>query len=103
MTENRWFVSKVSVYQDKVNIKLFSSLSYGDSIRLVGSVTDAVTVNQMLQISKRSETNDVVTVRTHIAGLEDAKVFLTTAKKQIDELTKHIKTDNVKVEIDGGC
>ena len=101
------YIGKVtSVYQDKVNIKLFSSLSYGDSIRLVGSVTDAVTVNQMYvanQLVKEAKANDVVTVRTHIAGLEDAKVFLTTAKKQIDELTNTYKTDNVKVEIDGGC
>lgn len=101
------YIGKVtSTYRDKINIKLISDLAFGDSIRLVGKVTDAVTVNQMYvdnQLVKVAQANDVVTVRGHLEGLDEAKVYLTTSKRQIDELSQRYKEDNYKVEIDGIC
>jgi len=96
----------VSTYQDKVNIKLLSSLRYGDSIRLVGKLTDAVTINQMYvkdQLVKEAKAKDIVTIKTHLTGLEGAKVYLTTDRKQIDELTKFYRNDPYQVDIEGVC
>ncbi len=96
----------VSTYQDKVNIKLLSSLRYGDSIRLVGKVTDAVTINQMYvanQLVKEAKINDIVTIKTHMTGLEEAKIYLTTDSKQINELADTYKNDPYQVEIEGVC
>ena len=96
----------ISTYQDKVNVKLLSPLTYGDSIRLVGKVTDAVTINQMYvanRLVKEANANDVVTIKTHMVGLEDAKVYLTTDKKQIDELANTYKNDPYKIDIEGVC
>ena len=101
------FMGKVlSTYKDKVNIKLSGDLSFGDSIRLVGKVTDAVTVNQMYvdnKLVKKASTGDIVTIKTHISGLEDANVFITTSKEQIDFLESTYKTDNFNIQIDGKC
>lgn len=96
----------VSTYKDKVNIKLFDELQFGDSVRLVGSKTDAVTINQMYvnnQLVKIAKANDIVTIRVHESMLEDSDVYLTTSKKQIDYLNEIFKDDNFKVDIDGKC
>lgn len=96
----------VSTYKDKVNIKLCDELQFGDSVRLVGSNTDAVTINQMYvnnQLVKTAKANDIVTIRVHEGMLEDSDVYLTTSKKQIDYLNEIFKDDNFKVDIDGKC
>ena len=73
---------------------------------LVGKLTDAVTINQMYvkdQLAKEVKAKDIVTIKTHLTGLEGAKVYLTTDRKQIDELTKFYRNDPYQVDIEGVC
>lgn len=88
----------------QVSIKLYSEVNFGDSIRLVGKKTDAITINQMYinnKLVKVAKKGDVVNLRSHIDGLNDALVFLTTSKVQIDELSKTYLNQTRKVLIDG--
>lgn len=87
-----------------VEIELTSELVQGDSIRLVGNVTDAITVNQMYLNNKmvtEAKAGDVVILRSHMDGLDDAEVFLTTSINQIKGLEKSYLERNRKLHIEG--
>lgn len=94
-----------STYKDKVTIKLSEDLVIGDSIRLVGKNSDAITVNNMYvndKLVKEASKGSLVTVKVHEKNLDNANVFLTTSIKQIEEL----QNDNkklVKIAINGKC
>jgi len=89
---------------DKIKIKLLSELNKGDSIRIVGECEDAITVNQMYvnnKIVDVARKDEVVTLKSHVTGLNNALVYLTTASKQIEELSQTTKALTRKVLISG--
>jgi putative protease len=72
-----------------VQVRLSGTVNKGDSLRLVGGTTDAVTLNQFYK--DRTEVTiaapgDIIRFRTHLDGLEGAAVYLTTSAKQLEEL-----------------
>lgn len=92
----------ISTFKDKVKIKLERELNFGDSIRLVGKITDAVTVNQMYvneKLVKKAKTGEVVSLKVHEEGLNNANVFITTSNIQIESL-RNIEEKN-KISING--
>lgn len=92
----------ISIFKDKVKIKLERELNFGDSIRLVGKITDAVTVNQMYvneKLVKKAKIGEVVSLKVHEEGLNNANVFITTSSDQIESL-RNIEEKN-KITING--
>ena len=92
----------VSLYKDKVNIKLIDDLEIFDSIRIVGKVTDGVTINQMYvnnKLVKSAKKDDIVTIKVHEEGLGGAKVYLTSSNKQVEEVNNLV--DKTKIKING--
>src|SRR5690554_4241006 len=88
----------------QVKIKLTSSLVKGDSVRIVGKKQDAITVNQMY-LGKRlvdsAKAGEIVTLPSHIDGLTNSQVFLTTSQNQITELSKTTNEITRKIQITG--
>ena len=75
-----------------VDIKLIDNISFGDSLRLVGKATDAITINQVKSgntLKKQAQKDEVVNVKVHSSnGLLNALVYKTTDKAQLDEIAK---------------
>lgn len=95
----------VSTYQNKVNIKLYDNLSIGDSIRIVGKNSDAVTINNMYVNNKLVKTalkESLVTIKVHEKDLNNANVYLTTSFNQVNNL-KNDFSRQVKIFINGRC
>lgn len=89
---------------NQVKIKLNYPLSKNDSIRLVGSTTDAITINQMYKngvLIQDAKSGDVISLRSHIDGLMGADVYLTTSYSQISKLEKSYKEKLRKLLING--
>lgn len=99
------YVGKV-IYSNRntVKIKLDYELFKGDSIRLVGEANDAITINQMYVdnvIVEEAKAGDIISVRSHVDGLTDALVYLTSASRQLAELEKSYTNIKRKVPITG--
>src|SRR5690606_34572963 len=89
---------------NQVKIKLNYELNYGDSIRIVGKNIDAITVNQMYvnnKLVKNARPGEVVKINSHIDGLMNGIVYLTTSIKQIDELSSFSTSIVRKIAICG--
>lgn len=94
----------ISSNNKTVKIKLDYELNFGDSIRLVGNVSDAITVNQMYrnnELITEAKANDIVSLRSHVDNLDSALVYLTSANRQLKELEKSYLEPSRKINISG--
>ena len=75
-----------------IDIRLSEEIIHSDSIRIVGKVTDAITINQVKVgnvLRKHGQKNEIVNVKTHIDNkqirqLQNAKVYKTTSALQLE-------------------
>ncbi len=98
----------VKTNKERITIKLLETLNIGDSIRIVGTKCDAITVNNMYvkeKLVKVASPNTLVTILAHEKNLDNANVFLTTSIKQLESLhlSYDFKNNRPKVFIDGIC
>ena len=94
----------ISSKNQQIIIELTDKLSKGDSIRIVGRKTDAITVNQMY-VGERcvleAKGGQRVRLKSHINELDNAIVFLTSDVKQIEAMQKTYDQEYRTISIEG--
>ena len=98
----------VSSTKEKITIKLTEELNIGDSIRIVGKNSDAVTINNMYvnnKLVKVALANSLVSIKAHEKDLNNSNVYLTTSIKQLELLRSSydLKQQKSRIKISGTC
>lgn len=86
-----------------VYVKLENELENGDSIRISGRISDAVTVSEMYinnALVKHAKAGDTVKIRCHKELVKGAVVLKTTTIKLMNRLNKY---EEKKIDITGKC
>ncbi|MGD9604690.1 MAG: DUF3656 domain-containing protein [Bacilli bacterium] len=87
-----------------IDIVLTHPLNYGDAIRIKGQNEDAMVINQMYvdkKIIKHANAGQTITIKSHMNGLEQGIVFLTTDQTQIDSLRATYEKQQFKLLVLG--
>ena len=91
----------VKVIKNYAYIKLSNVLHNNDSIRIVGSVEDAITINGIIvneKLAKVGNIGDIIKVRTHVEVNINSDVLKTTDASLIEEINNVVSK---KIKING--
>ncbi|MGD9886613.1 MAG: DUF3656 domain-containing protein [Bacilli bacterium] len=94
----------VACHNNYVDILLTQPLNFGDAIRIKGQVEDAMIINQIYvnkQIVKEAQAGNLITIKSHLPGLDQSIVYLTTDQKQIEAMQASYQNQKSLLPISG--